>query len=125
MDHDIHLMILPPHSSHLTQPLDVGIFGPLKRVMAAKIDPLLRTGVANVQKWEWLEAFIKAHQQVFKPRNILGGFRGTGIAPFEPRKVLERISLPATPPPQNRFITPPAVTPFTDTVLTKFPERYE
>jgi hypothetical protein len=30
MNNRIHLMILPPHSSHLTQPLDVGVFGPLK-----------------------------------------------------------------------------------------------
>jgi len=53
-------MILRPHSSHLTQPLDVGVFGLLKKVMVAKIDPLLRTGVANVQKWEWLEAIYQS-----------------------------------------------------------------
>jgi DDE superfamily endonuclease len=121
MDNNIHLMILPPHSSHLTQPLDVGVFGPLKKVMAAKIDPLLQTGVANVQKWEWLEAFIKAHQQVFNPQNILGGFRGAGIVPFAPRKVLKRVSSAATPPPQKRFITPPPITPFPDSVLTSSP----
>ena len=44
-----------------------------------------------------------------------------GIDPFEPRKVLERVSLPSTPPPQTRFITPPATTPFTDAVLTRSP----
>jgi hypothetical protein len=27
MDNNIVLMLLPPHSSHLTQPLDVGVFG--------------------------------------------------------------------------------------------------
>ena len=31
MDNNILLMILPPHSSHLTQPLDVGVFGALKK----------------------------------------------------------------------------------------------
>ena len=26
----VHLLCLPPHSTHLLQPLDVGIFGPVK-----------------------------------------------------------------------------------------------
>ena len=41
MDNNIILMILPPHSSHLTQPLDIGIFGPLKTAMLAETDPLI------------------------------------------------------------------------------------
>ena len=52
MDNNIILMILPPHSSHLTQPLDVGIFDSLKKHMAAEIDPLIRLGVARIQKME-------------------------------------------------------------------------
>src|SRR6266496_4733571 len=30
MENNIKLLILPPHSSHFTQPLDIGIFSPLK-----------------------------------------------------------------------------------------------
>ena len=41
MDNDIILMILPPHSSHLTQPLDIGIFGSLKTAISVEIDPLV------------------------------------------------------------------------------------
>jgi len=37
MDNDIVLMILPPHSSHLTKPLDVGVFQSLKKVMSTKL----------------------------------------------------------------------------------------
>ena len=54
MDNNIILMILLPHSSHMTQPLDVGVFGPLKKHMAMEIDPLIRTGVPCIQKVEWL-----------------------------------------------------------------------
>ena len=28
--HNVILFVLPPHSSHLTQPLDIGVFGPFK-----------------------------------------------------------------------------------------------
>src|SRR5204863_7842661 len=109
MDNDIHLMILPPHSSHLTQPLDVGVFGPLKRVMSSKIAPLITVGVSRLQKVEWLSAFVEAHQAVFRAENIKGGFRGAGIFPLEPNKILNRIT-PA-PPHQSRESTPVIATP--------------
>lgn len=85
MNNRIHLMILPPHSSHLTQPLDVGVFGPLKRILASKLEPLLRTGVARIQKPEFASGFIKAHEQAFRESNILGGFCGTGIPIILPK----------------------------------------
>lgn len=31
MENAIELLILPPHTSHILQPLDVGVFAPLKR----------------------------------------------------------------------------------------------
>ena len=40
IDHDIALLILPPHLFHQTQPLDVAVFGPLKRHMGAKLENL-------------------------------------------------------------------------------------
>jgi hypothetical protein len=52
MDNNILLMILPPYSSHLTQPLDVGIFGPLKKYMVAELEPLVRSGISRIQKVE-------------------------------------------------------------------------
>jgi len=121
MNNNIILMILPPHSSHLTQPLDVGVFGPLKKYMAAEIEPLMRTGVMRVQKVEWLAAFIAAHNKAFSIQNIQGGFRGTGIYPFLPTKVLNRVSTSPTCT-QTRTSTPPIpTTPFNETVLTSSP----
>ena len=119
-------MILPPHSSHLTQPLDVRVFGPLKKVLIAKLDPLLRTGISNIQKWEWLAAFEKAHDEVFCKPNIQGGLCSTGIYPYNPDKVIDRVSIPVTPAPQNRPNTPPpADTPFNDNVITSSPMDME
>src|SRR5271169_6580804 len=118
MDNDILLAILPPHSSHLTQPLDVGVFGSLKKHMAAEIDPLIRLGVTRIQKVEWLAAFVIAHYKALRTENILGGFCGTGIHPFEPTKVLNRVASPNLSI-QTRSSTPPIPTnPFNDAVLT-------
>jgi hypothetical protein len=38
MDNAIDILILPPHCSHVLQPLDVSIFSPLKKALAAKTD---------------------------------------------------------------------------------------
>ena len=35
----IDLLILLPHCSHLLQPLDVGVFGPMKQFHAQEVDP--------------------------------------------------------------------------------------
>src|SRR5271169_6406493 len=121
MDNDILLAILPPHSSHLTQPLDVGVFGSLKKHMAAEIDPLIRLGVTRIQKVEWLAAFVVAHEKALRTQNVLSGFCGTGIHPFLPTKVLNHVALPS-PSKQTRPSTPTIPTnPFNDAVLTSSP----
>jgi len=38
INNDIVLLILPPHTSHLLQPLDVGVFGALKTAMSRQVD---------------------------------------------------------------------------------------
>ena len=47
-DHRIILMVLPPHSSHLLQPLDVGLFGPLKLAFSSQCSEFMRTNPGRV-----------------------------------------------------------------------------
>ncbi|XP_060606285.1 uncharacterized protein LOC132758607 [Ruditapes philippinarum] len=42
-EHNIILFVLPPHSSHLTQPLDVGIFGPFKKNVQPQMSEIFET----------------------------------------------------------------------------------
>ena len=125
IDNNILLMILPPHSSHLTQSLDVGVFGALKKHMAAEIEPLMRTGVPRIQKVEWLTAFVAAHDKAVSAKNILSGFRGTGIHPFLPTKVLRRVASSSTPEPAPRPSTPSNdLTSFNEAVCTDSPTDF-
>lgn len=128
MRNNIILMVLPPHSSHLTQPLDVGVFKPLKTLMASAIEPLVSTELHRILKAEWLSAFVEAHDRAFSIQNIQSGFRGTGIMPFNPSKVIDRVKPPA-PILQDlitirtsRESTPvDLTTPFKPSVLTSSP----
>jgi len=96
-EHKVLLLRLIPHTSHLCQPLDVGLFGPLKRTLSVKIQPLIQTEVSRIHKPEWLTAFIQARQTAFSHSNVLGGWRGAGLFPFNPEKVLRHIEIPPSP----------------------------
>jgi hypothetical protein len=57
---NIDLFCLPPHSSHLMQPLDLSIFGPLKTALTFEVDRIFRSSTSRLPRIEWVEAFIKA-----------------------------------------------------------------
>ena len=86
-------MVLSLHSSHLTQPLDVGVFKSLKTLMASAIEPLVGTELHHIMKAVWLLAYVKARDGAFSIRNIEGGFHGTRIIPLDPFKVINHIRL--------------------------------
>ena len=126
MKNTIIFMVLPPHSSHLTQPLDVGVFGPLKTHMASAIEPLISTEIHRILKAEWLAAYVEAHHNAFSTWNIYSGFSGTGILPFNPSKVVSRIKSPTQDSVDVRASTPlEFATPFKDSVLTSSPLNTE
>ena len=97
MTHNIWILLLPPHSSHLLQPLDVGIFGPLKKALSVQSDKLFRSGLARIQKVEWLESFAKARAIAMRPDNVDGAWRGASLFPFYPHRILRKFPIP-TPP---------------------------
>jgi len=92
IDHDILILLLVPHSSHIMQPLDVGIFGPLKRAMSSQLDPIFRTGIRTLHKAEWMESYVEARKKAITPSNILGSWRGAGLYPINKHRVLHQLS---------------------------------
>src|SRR5579871_6832382 len=93
----IVLMLLPPHCSHLMQPLDVGVFFPLKQAIGTFVDRMFRTGIGNLQKIEWFKCFISARAKALNKDNIEGAWRGAGIYPINPSKVLNKIPRSVAP----------------------------
>ncbi|RAL61074.1 hypothetical protein DID88_010415 [Monilinia fructigena] len=63
IEKDIDLLILPPHCSHLLQPLDIAVYGPMKRYHALEVDRYSRAGVKRIQRAEWLAG----EELVYKP----------------------------------------------------------
>jgi len=96
----ISLLVLPPHTSHLLQPLDVAIFGPLKKKLTTALSYLNEAQLVRIQKAEWIEAYIQARSIAISTRNIESAWRGAGLIPFSPQRIIRSIrsSQPATPP---------------------------
>jgi len=108
----IDLLLLPPHSSHLLQPLDVGVFAPLKRAISTQVSRFVRSGIRRIQKVEWLERFIEARENGITKENIIAGWRGAGLFPENMHRILcqvadhEKSTVPKTPPSNGTTPTP-------------------
>jgi DDE superfamily endonuclease len=94
-------LYMPPHSSHLLQPLDVGCFGPLKKAYGRQIENRIRAGTTHITKEDFFLSFFAAFQAAMTEKNIQGGFRGAGLMPHNPQAVLlkldVRLSTPSPP----------------------------
>jgi hypothetical protein len=73
-ENKIVTLYMPVHSSHLLQPLDVGYFGPLKRLYGKEIEDLMRVHISHITKVEFFAAFKNAFMASFSEANIRGGF---------------------------------------------------
>jgi hypothetical protein len=104
-ENNIYTLCMPPHSSHLLQPLDVGCFSPLKRAYSREIEDLIRHHINHITKLEFLPAFKAAFQRSFTSANICSAFRGAGLVPLQPDVVLSKLDV------QLRTPTPPATLP--------------
>lgn len=91
----IYFTSLPPNSTHLSQPLDVAVFRPMKSVWRRILDnwrkesrrkgsiPKEHIPPLFKQLWEELQPGIKS--------NLKSGFRTTGLLPFNPQALLSKL----------------------------------
>ena len=104
---NISTLCMPPHSSHLLQPLDVGCIGPLKQAYGRQVEDLMRAHNNHVSKLEFLCAFRAAFFASMTERNIQGGFAEAGLVPYDPERVLSKLDIKLRTP------TPPTSRPST------------
>lgn len=65
------------------------VFQPLEHYYAKELSILVRDGLTNITKIEFLQCIQQARNQAFKKSTICSAFQKTGIWPFNPRVVLE------------------------------------
>jgi hypothetical protein len=92
--HRILLMILPPHSTHTLQPLDVVLFKPLSQAYSNELTNHLHKaqGLVPIKKGDFFPLFWKAWQASFQQSTISKAFEATGIWPIDPNVILKRFA---------------------------------
>jgi len=87
--HNIQLLFLPPHTSHVLQPLDLAVFSPLKTSYRKQVGILsLLTDSTPVGKRNFLRCYYKARLDALTARNIRSGWQATGLWPTNSAKPL-------------------------------------
>jgi hypothetical protein len=92
-DNKIITLCMPAHSSHRLQPLDVGCFRALKRSYGTEIEKLMRASVTHISKEDFFPAFYEAFRTAMTVSNIQGGFRGSGLVPYDPEYVISQLDI--------------------------------
>lgn len=82
---------LPPHSTHLLQPLDVGLFSPLQKAYRKAVNRTTRFSFFSIWKGNFLPLLVEDRQATYTEENIAAGWHGAGLIPFNARYVLDNI----------------------------------
>ena len=88
----IILYCLSSHSTHLLQPLDVGLFSPLQKYYGQEVDKLTRFGNITIRKGNFLPMLVVAREAAFTKSNIMSAWRGAGLVPLNHRVVLAKLT---------------------------------
>ncbi|SAM74784.1 uncharacterized protein UBRO_20499 [Ustilago bromivora] len=103
-DSHIVCLCLPPHATHLLQPLDVVIFGPLQQAFTKEVDKFAGANL-SISKKDFIDMYSKS-QQVITSTLASQAFREVGIdSKLHPEKVLWCM------PSYHRESTPPSSAP--------------
>ena len=94
----VHLLCLPSHTTHVLQPLDVGVFKSFKGNFSKACSKYLAAHPGRVITSDKLASLVaEAWPLSLTPLNILSGFKKTGIYPINPSEVTDRQIAPSKP----------------------------
>jgi hypothetical protein len=74
-----------------------------------EIEHFIKARITHITKPEFFLAFRAAFYRTFTKENVLGGFRGAGLIPYDPQAVLSKLDVKLrTPTPPETLNGPPS-----------------
>jgi hypothetical protein len=93
---DVYILCLPAHTTHLLQPLDIGVFKSFKVFFSKACSLYLSQHPGRVITNDKIASLISlAVPNSFTPNNIMSGFRKTGIHPLNPGVIDDKMLCPS------------------------------
>ena len=87
VENNIILYVLPPHTSHILQPMDVGCFGPFSKIYSNECLKFQRSHGATVTHYTVCSLACKAYAAALSQQNLQSAFRRSGIHPYNPDSI--------------------------------------
>ena len=103
-DVKISPFLLPPYSTHILQPLDIGVFQSFMHYHQEILEDSTRFGGIDYKRTDFLASFKEMRNRTFKKKVIQSAFRKSGLHPFDPSVVLGKLQEFGTP---ERRLNPP------------------
>jgi hypothetical protein len=100
---DIRILPLIPHSSHITQPLDVGVFQPMKAQHRRLLNEMVAIGHTSFRRLDFVKILTPIYNRGIQPHHILTGFEETGLWPIDEEQILLKITVKQHTAIQPRF----------------------
>ena len=92
----VHLLCLPSHTTHVLQPLNVGVFSSFKHHVGLALNTLLRSSEGRVPTSEDILIILsEAWSKSMTPVNLMSGFRKSGIHPLNPSYIYDQVFAPS------------------------------
>ena len=87
----VYIVGLPEHTSDLTQPLDLAVFGPYKIAYRKETENIKEQMLINrLEQRDFMKIMQIPYKSAFTSNNISSGFQRAGIVPFVPLNVLTK-----------------------------------
>jgi hypothetical protein len=74
-------------------PTLVGCYSVLKRIYGRELKVFIKASITHITKVEFFIAFKAAHDHTMTTENVLAGFRGTGLVPYNLEAVLSKLDI--------------------------------
>lgn len=90
-EHNIEFVCLPPNTTDRMQPLDVAVFGPMKRKWRELLEEMLEKnpGTKALSKYDFPKYLKNLVEACNFGKNLPAGFEKCGLFPFNPDRVLD------------------------------------
>jgi DDE superfamily endonuclease len=90
LENKIILLYLPPHTSHVLQPLDLSIFASFKALYKKAARKLIGSAdLTRVSKAQFIQIYFEIRPKCMSSSNIEGGWRKSGIYPLDSQVPLD------------------------------------
>ena len=91
VEHNIHVLNLPSHTTHLLQVADLSVFGPFKKALPVSLQNWRSEHGNKIKPQQMAAATTAAWVKATSRNNIINGFAKAGICPFDRSKITAKI----------------------------------